>query len=84
MNKIVMLLIIVLLSGCVKAEEDTTSIYATFLPLVQHDCSWIIRDQEYKNAVVACEERMIELRSTEGRTRLVDDCINPEPQDYCK
>lgn len=79
-----LLLVVLLVAGCVEPQEEPPAVFQVFLPLIHHDCSWIVREQEYRNAVAVCETRMQELRATEGRTRLVEDCATPEAQDYCR
>lgn len=77
MKLLAALVLAVLLAGCVR-EQEVSSVYYVFLPAIQHDCSWIVRHQEYVDAVAACDARKT------GTLRMPNDCATPEPQDYCR
>lgn len=84
MVRVLAVVALFLLSGCVRAQEVETVVYTVFLPAIQHDCSWIVRDQEYRDAVAVCQARMQVLRVQESRVRMPDDCETPAPEDYCR
>lgn len=69
------MVVVTLLSGCVRGQVEEPLAWRVFVPAVAHDCTPIICGEvERLNALIECRQEMVRLRVEENRVQMPEDC----------